>query len=107
MLTQRFTLIYTSRFLIHLRIIERKYHPLIKATVEEQLSYEPDIRTRNRKPVNESILFDPTTWEIRFGPNNRFRIFYESNREHGVVNVLAIGEKEGNRLYIGGEEVEL
>jgi hypothetical protein len=46
-------------------------------------------------------------WEIRFGPGNRFRVFYEVDREEGTVYILAIGVKERERLYIGGEEIEL
>jgi hypothetical protein len=45
-------------------------------------------------------------WELRLGPRNRFRVFYEVDREQGQVRVLAIGVKERNRLFIGGEEVQ-
>jgi hypothetical protein len=34
------------------------------------------------------------------------RVFYEVD-EPGVVTVLAIGTKRGNRLHIEGEEIEL
>jgi len=44
---------------------------------------------------------------LRFGPKNTFRVFYDVNREEKAVSVLAIGVKEGNRLFIGGEEFEL
>jgi mRNA-degrading endonuclease RelE of RelBE toxin-antitoxin system len=47
------------------------------------------------------------TWELRFGPNNRFRVFYEVDNDEHTVQVLAIGIKERNRLFIGGEEFEL
>ena len=46
-------------------------------------------------------------WEIRCGPNNRFRVFYEIDREKSEVCILAIGVKQRNRLFIGREEVEL
>jgi hypothetical protein len=46
-------------------------------------------------------------WELRFGPDNRFRVFYRVQGEALRVDVLAIGEKRGNRLFIGGEEFEL
>jgi hypothetical protein len=32
----------------HLRAIEAKYHALIRATIEEQLQFEPSKETRNR-----------------------------------------------------------
>jgi hypothetical protein len=44
---------------------------------------------------------------LRFGLDNRFRVFYEIDRESRKVYILAIGVKERNRLFIGGEEVEL
>jgi hypothetical protein len=54
------------------------------------------------------MLTPPTpfgaTWELRCGPNNRFRIFYEIDSNEMVVSILAIGVKEGNRLWVGGEE---
>jgi hypothetical protein len=41
---------------------------------------------------------------LRFGPRNRFRAFYEVDLTEQTVSVLAIGVKERNRLWIGGEE---
>jgi len=103
---QPFELIYDPKVAQHLAKIERKYHSLIRCTIEEQLSYEPEVETRNRKP-----LLRPTelgaTWEIRFGPNNRFRVFYEADQTNCEVYILAIGIKVGSRLFIGGEEFEL
>jgi hypothetical protein len=43
-------------------------------------------------------------WELRFGPDNRFRVFYRMQEDEVVV--LAFGEKQGNRLFIKGKEVE-
>ncbi|MEZ4662143.1 MAG: hypothetical protein R2911_31725 [Caldilineaceae bacterium] len=100
----RFTIVYHSRLNQHIRAIERRHHALIRKTIEQQLSYEADTETRNRKPVRQPFLFD-ATWEIRFGPENRFRVFYEVDHNHHAVNILAIGEKKGNRLFIAGEEV--
>ncbi len=47
------------------------------------------------------------TWEIRFGPDNRFRVLYDIDEEARVVQIVAIGEKQKERLVIGGEEVQL
>lgn len=44
------------------------------------------------------------SWELRFGPNNRFRVLYDIDEIEMSVNILAIGEKEGNRMFYGGEE---
>ncbi len=101
-----FKLIYAPLVKGHLRAVDSKYHSLIRRTIENQLRFEPDTETRNRKPLQRPIEFE-AEWEIRFGPDNRFRVFYEVNRENRQVNILAIGEKEGSRLFIGGEEFEL
>jgi hypothetical protein len=86
--------------------IELKYHRWVARTIAEQLSHTPERATRNRKPLDEPVAFG-ATWELRFGPKNSFRVFYDVNREKQIVSVLAIGVKEGNRLFIGGQEFEL
>ncbi len=104
--TSRFTVVYASRVKGHLHTIERKYHSLIRRTIAEQLSFEPDTETKNRKPLQEPVIFN-ATWEIRFGPNNRFRVYYDVNREKREVDILAVGVKRRNRLFIGREEINL
>lgn len=48
---QKFEIIFTRPVIQHLAAIDRKYHSLIRSTIEEQLSYEPELETRNRKPL--------------------------------------------------------
>jgi hypothetical protein len=103
---QPFTLIYAPVVHEHLAAIDAKYDPLIRAKAEEQLSHEPDVPTRNRKPVRPPAAFQ-AEWELRFGPNNRFRVFYQIHHERREVRVVAVGVKERNRLWVGGEEVSL
>ncbi len=45
--------------------------------------------------------------ELRFGPDNRLRVFYRTDYTLRQVHILAIGMKIGNRLLIGGEEFDL
>jgi len=47
------------------------------------------------------------TWEIRFGPQNSFRVYYDVDQAQARVAILAIGRKYGNRVVIGGEEFQL
>ena len=103
---QCFEIIYAPEVRQHLKAIERKYYSLIRNTTETQLWFEPVVETRNRKPLRRSIVFE-ADWELRFGPGNQFRLFYEVNREQGEVYVLAIGVKRGDRLFVGGEEIQL
>jgi mRNA-degrading endonuclease RelE of RelBE toxin-antitoxin system len=101
-----FDLIYPPLLKQHLRAIEPKYHSLIRAAIEAQLQGEPDKETRNRKPLKRGE-FAGATWEIRFGPGNRFRVLYRVKRSEMRVMILAIAEKRGSRLYIGGEEIAI
>ena len=102
---QPFALVYADEAKDHLRVIEGKYHALIQATIETQLVHEPDVETRNRKPLKRPIAFG-ADWELRLGPDNRFRVFYQVNTESRQVRVLAVGVKDRSRLYFGGEEFE-
>ncbi len=101
-----FELVYAAQVKEHLKAVKRKYHGLIRQEIEAQLQFEPEVETKNRKPLKRAVAFE-AEWEIRFGPNNRFRVFYEVDREAEAVYILAIGDKVRDRLYIGGEEVEL
>ena len=101
-----FVFVYAPQVRDHLQAIERKHHGLIRQAIEDQLHFEPEVETRNRKPLKRVIAFG-AEWEIRCGPNNRFRVFYEVDLQANTVYVLAIGEKVRDRLHIGGEEVEL
>ena len=102
----KFTLEFAPETIDHLDAIERQYHRLIEKTIDEQLSYTPERETRNRKPLERSTSFG-ATWELRFGANNRFRVFYEVDAAKQIVEILAIGVKEGNRLLVGGKEIQI
>jgi hypothetical protein len=87
-------------------VLSLKYHSLIRTTIEEQLRFEPETTTRNRKQLERPIDVG-ARWELRFGPDNRFRVFYRVDAEHYQVRVLAIAVKMRNRIYLAGKEVEL
>ena len=98
-----YEIIYTPITNRHLGFLDRKYYSFIRQTIEEQLTFTPNIRTRNRKPMIQPSPFG-ASWELRFGPNNRFRVLYDIDENAAQVNILAIGVKEGHRLLFGGEE---
>jgi len=102
----KFELVFAPEILDHLDAMERRFQRLIQKTIDRQLTNTPERETRNRKPVEQPSPFG-ATWELRFGPDNRFRVFYEVDNDEHTVQVLAIGVKERNRLFIGGEEFEL
>ncbi|PWH13492.1 MAG: addiction module toxin RelE [Anaerolineae bacterium] len=106
MTDKRFHLIYDTEFVVQMRSIERKYHSLIRETIEQQLVLEPDVETHNRKQLVRATTFG-ARWELRFDANNEFRLFYSIYPEKAEVHILAIGIKVRERLYIGGKEVKL
>lgn len=103
---RKFEILLSSDADGHLDSIDSKHHSLILDSIEDRLSYQPLVETRNRKPIRQPAAFQDA-WEIRFGPENRFRVFYQVDLEELQVCVLAIGRKDGNRLFVGGEEIEL
>jgi hypothetical protein len=98
-----FALIYAPVVRDHLRFIADKHHSLIRSEIESQLRHEPHRETRNRKPLKRPII-EGADWELRLGPDNRFRVFYQVFVKTGQVHILAIGIKDRSRLLIGGEE---
>jgi hypothetical protein len=101
----KFTLTFAPEAIEHLDLIESKYHGLLRRTINEQLTHTPTEEARNRKPLDQPAPFG-ASWELRCGPDNRFRVFYEIETAAHEVQVLAIGVKERNRLLIGGEEYQ-
>ena len=102
-----FDLIYAPQVKAHLKGIDAKYHALIRRSIESPLRFEPDVETRNRKPLKRPAELGGADWEVRFGPDNRFRVFYAVKGDTRQVHILAIGVKRGNRLVIGREEVQI
>jgi hypothetical protein len=103
---RQFELLYPPIIKQHLQAIEPKYWTLIRDNLEAKLRFDPDNETRNRKPLKRPVVYG-AAWELRFGPDNCFRAFYRIDFDSQEVIILAIGEKKGNRLVIGGEEIEL
>src|SRR5438132_8025526 len=99
----KFALSFAPEAIEHLDLIESKYHGLLRRTIKEQLTYTPTEETRNRKPLEQPAPFE-ASWELRCGPGNRFRVFYDVDSDAQTVWVLAIGVKDRGRLIIGGEE---
>jgi hypothetical protein len=99
----QFTLSFAPEALEHLDGIESKYHGALRRTIHAQLIHTPTKQTRNRKPLDQPAPLG-TSWELRCGPGNRFRVFYDVEAAGHAVQILAIGVKDRNRLLIGGEE---
>lgn len=81
-----------------LRAFDRRQ---IIAAMQEQLSHQPMVITRSRKKLRPNKLAE---WELRIIP---FRVFYDVNVDHSIVKIVAVGYKQGNTLFIHGEEYDL
>ena len=85
----------------NLKGFRKRDRQVIADAIDVQLRNEPARRTRNRKPMEDNPL---APWELRVGD---FRVFYDINVEEESVVTLAVGHKVHNKLFIGGEEIEL
>ncbi|HLQ44658.1 MAG TPA: type II toxin-antitoxin system RelE/ParE family toxin [Planctomycetaceae bacterium] len=103
--SEPYDIVFDSEIEQHLHAIDRKFHDLIHQAIDEQLQYQAEVETKNRKRLREPAAFG-ATWEIRFGPDNRFRVLYRIESPRQVV-VVAIGTKQRNRLWVGEKEIQL
>ena len=101
----KYTLTFAPKAIEHLDLIDSKHHGLLQRTISEQLKHTPTEETRNRKPLEQPAPFD-ASWELRCGPDHRFRVFYDVDSAAQAVWVLAVGMKDRSQLLIGGEEYE-
>ncbi|NES19661.1 MAG: type II toxin-antitoxin system RelE/ParE family toxin [Symploca sp. SIO3E6] len=86
----------------HLQQFTARDRNLILDEIEVQLQYEPNLETRNRKPLRDKSI---ATWELRIG---KFRVFYDiENHKIKIVTIVAIGYKDHNQLFIGGKLIDL
>ena len=98
---QVFAIEYTDVAWQHLKMLKAYARRIVVDAVDAQLSGQPEIETRNRKLLRPNEL---AAWELRVGD---WRVFYDVSDADRKVIVVAIGEKRGNRLRIGGTEVEI
>ncbi|MBI5290988.1 MAG: type II toxin-antitoxin system RelE/ParE family toxin [Chloroflexi bacterium] len=92
---------YTAQALDDLASLRKFEQKQVMDEIDAQLKHEPNVETRNRKRLRPN---DVAQWELRIG---MFRVFYDVREEVKIVKVEALGHKEGNKLFIHGEEYEL
>ena len=102
---QPYTLVYAPATKKHLLTIGKEHHSLIRDAIVEQLTSAPGVESRNRKPLKRPVVPE-SEWEIRFGHQNKFRVFYRVRENPRQVELLAIAVKEGKDLIIGGKKIQ-
>ncbi len=93
---------YAPETASHFEWLTARDRATVLDTVPRQLSHEPKVRTRNRKPLEANPR---APWELRIG---RLRVYFDVEEEpERVVKIRAVGVKDRNRVLVGGEEIEL
>ena len=86
----------------HLELLKAREQAIIVDAIDEQLTHQPTIETRNRKPMRPNPV---APWELRVGA---MRVYYDVAADPDqTVFIRAIGVKRRNRVWIGGEEIAL
>ena len=96
-----FAITITERAEGDLASFEKAEQQLIADSIERQLMHQPNVVTRNRKPIRTSEL---AQWELRAGD---YRIFYDVTEGPDEVVVKAVGKKEHGKLFFRGQEFQL
>lgn len=78
----------------HFKAFEQK---IILDGIEEFLTRDAAVESRKRKQLRRNVL---APWELRIGD---YRVFYDPGEE--TVEVLSIGIKRHNELFIRGRKV--
>lgn len=86
----------------HLRFLTARQQAIVLDTVDEQLTHQPTVETRNRKAMRPNPL---APWELRIGA---LRVYYDvEDTPEPKVYIRAVGIKERNRVRIAGVIFEL
>ena len=97
-----YTIEYSPAAEEHLKRLTARERKIVLDTIDRQLVNQPNVETRNRKPMRPNAL---APWELRIG---RLRVYYDVGQEpESKIVVVAVGVKERNRVRIGGEIIEL
>ena len=96
-----FEIDFTSDAVDDLKAFRKSEQQTIFGQINDQLSHQPGVDTRNRKKLRPN---DVAEYELRIGP---FRVFYDVDEEANRVKVEAVGYKKGSRLFIRGKEYAL
>lgn len=97
-----YTIEFAESVKVHLEALTATQRATVLAKIEGQLTSQPLVETRNRKPLRPNPV---APWELRVG---QLRVFYDvSEGPPATVRILAVGVKDRNVVRIGGEEIQL
>lgn len=86
----------------HLRVLTARQQAIVLDAIDEQLTHQPTVKTKNRKLMRPNPM---ATWELRIGD---LRVYYDAeDKPRPMIYVRAVGLKERDQVRIGGEVIEL
>jgi mRNA-degrading endonuclease RelE of RelBE toxin-antitoxin system len=85
----------------HLATLTARERRSVLDKVDEQLVHQPAVVTRNRKQLQPNFL---ARFELRI---DHLRVYYEVDEQDAVVEIRAVGIKDRDRVFIGGEGIKL
>ena len=99
-------MVYTIHFAeaveAHLNALATRDRRACLDGIKQQLTHEPSVETRNRKPMRPNPL---AAWELRIG---HLRVYYRVVEEpRPVVQIAAVGVKKREQVWIAGKRVTL
>ncbi len=83
------------------RYFKKAKQKIILDEVEKHLLYQPSVETRKRRKLRENPL---STFEFKI---NEIRVLYDVLEQVQTVDIVAIGWKKHNDLYIRGDLIKL
>ena len=96
-----FRIVFTPEAIDDLRQFRKYDQQHVVAAIETQLLHQPAHETHHRKRLRPNALAE---WELRV---QTLRVFYDVDVAQGVVKIAAVGYKDGNILFLHGEEYQL
>lgn len=97
-----YTIEYAPDVVSQFQVLTVRQRRMLLDAIEVQLTHQPGIETRNRKRMRPNAL---APWELRV---DNLRVYYDViEKLDSVVQVLAVGIKVRNRVFIGGKEFDI
>ena len=101
-MTPVYRIVYARPTEQHFAHLSRTQQRALLDAVDQQLTYQPTVQTKNRKRMRPNPL---ATWELRV---SKLRVYYDVLADpEPTVLVVAVGIKDRNTVRIGGEVVTL
>ena len=96
-----FELKFTDEAVADLTALRKFDQNRVTDAIESQLLHQPDVESRNRKRLRPNQLAE---WELRI---DKLRVFYDVRPSDLSVNIVAVGWKQGEQLFIHGQPYQL